>query len=186
MVLDAPDDGRGPWFLIVPRAGDVPPVAVEWRADRGFGVSTPGPDDYGAGVDEIYASVKSASRRIQQLVRTGAPAEPPPPVRLATLRESRGLSQGELAERAGVGQPNISRIEGRGDFKVSTLARVAAALGGSLSIRVRFPDGVDRELELGAVVAASPPPGGRPGAAFIARRRPRRPRRPAEAHPATG
>jgi predicted transcriptional regulator len=54
----------------------------------------------------------------------------------------------ELTERAGVGQANISRIESRDDLKISTLARIVEALGASLSIRARFPDGVERELEV--------------------------------------
>ncbi len=71
----------------------------------------------------------------------------PEAVRLAELRQSRGLTQGQVAEKAGVKQANIARIEGREDIKVSTLAKVVAAMGATLSIRARFPDGTERELE---------------------------------------
>jgi transcriptional regulator with XRE-family HTH domain len=147
--LDAPADACGPWFLDVPRPGGLAPVVVEWRPDRGFGVSTPGGDDFGSGPDEVYPNARAALDRVVRLVLSGGPTEPPQAVRLAELRQLRGLSQGELAERAGVGQANVSRIEGRADFKVSTLARVVAALGGSLVLLARFPDGTERELQVG-------------------------------------
>jgi hypothetical protein len=56
--LDPPAEGRGPWFLTIRRGTDLPPVIVEWRPDRGYGLSTPDPDgaDYGTGPDEVYPS----------------------------------------------------------------------------------------------------------------------------------
>ena len=125
-----------------------PPVIIEWRSDRGFGVSTQEVDDYGSGPDELYPNAKAAFDRVVRLVLSGGRTEPPRAVRLAELRQYRGISQAELAERAGVGQANISRIEGRDDLKISTLVKVVEAMGGSLSIRARFPDGVEKELEV--------------------------------------
>lgn len=50
--------------------------------------------------------------------------------RLAAWRRAKGLSQAELAARAGVTQAMVSRIESRGrDFSVRTLVRLAAAAG---------------------------------------------------------
>jgi DNA-binding XRE family transcriptional regulator len=146
--IDAPADDSGPWFLDVRRGGGTPPVVVEWRPDRGFGVSTPGADDYGSGPDEVYTNTKAAFDRVVRLILSGGRTEPPQAVRLAELRQMLGLSQGELAERTGVRQANISRIESRSDLKVSTLAKIVAAMGASLSIRARFPDGSERELEV--------------------------------------
>jgi transcriptional regulator with XRE-family HTH domain len=177
--LDAPADERGPWFLDVRRDDAASPVVVEWRPDRGFGVSTPAADDYGSGPDEVYANAKAALDRVVRLVLSGGPTDPPQAVRLAELRQLRGLSQGELAERAGVGQANVSRIEGRADFKVSTLARVVAALGGSLVLLARFPDGTERELEIGHR-RGLPPAQADPGAARP-HRRPTKRRRPSRA-----
>ncbi len=148
VAIDEPADVQGSWFLDVRRDGDARPVVVEWRPDRGFGVSTPEADDYGFGPDELYPNAKAAFDRVVRLVLSGGRTEPPRAVRLAELRQYLGISQEELAERAGVGQANISRIEGRGDLKISTLARVVEAMGASLSIRARFPDGVERELEV--------------------------------------
>jgi transcriptional regulator with XRE-family HTH domain len=83
-----------------------------------------------------------------RLVLSGGRSEPPSSVRLVELRQLLRISQEELAARAGVGQANISRIESRDDLKISTLARIVKAMGASLSIRARFPDGSERELEV--------------------------------------
>lgn len=55
---------------------------------------------------------------------------------LIALREARGLTQVELAEKLGVRQPIISKLEGGGtkDLKLSTLVKVAAALGARVKI----------------------------------------------------
>ncbi|SIO59840.1 hypothetical protein SAMN05444166_6185 [Singulisphaera sp. GP187] len=68
--LDRPIDENGPWFLDVHRKGGRSPVVVEWRPERGFGVSTPSDDDYGSGPDEVYGNVKAATDRVAELIRT--------------------------------------------------------------------------------------------------------------------
>lgn len=144
--IDAPADEAGLWQLDVRPGGGSPWIVVEWRPDLGFGVSTPGADDYGTKPDEIYANSKAAYDRVSQLILSGRRTEPPAVVRLAELRRSRELSQAEVAGRAGIKQAAIARIEGRGDILLSTLGRVVSAMGGRLSIRVEFPDGTAREL----------------------------------------
>jgi transcriptional regulator with XRE-family HTH domain len=52
-------------------------------------------------------------------------------------RLERGLSQKELALKAGVPQPNLSQIEKGRDFKVSTLSQIAAALDVSVDILIK-------------------------------------------------
>ena len=141
------DRERGAWFLDIQRAG-ASLLVVEWRPDRGFGVTSLEEDDpaYGSGPDEVYPNAREALERVQQLVLSGARTEPPAAVRLAELRQRRGFTQAELAARAGVGQANVSQIERRGDVLVSTLAKVVAAMGATLSIRARFSDGTEQEL----------------------------------------
>ncbi len=146
--LDAPEDDRGSWYLDVRRGDDARPVVLEWRPDRGFGISTPGPEDYGAGPDEVYPNMRAAFDRVVRLILSDGRTEPPRAVRLAELRQGLGISQADLAARAGVRQANISRIESRDDLKISTLARIVEAMGASLSIRARFPDGMERELDV--------------------------------------
>lgn len=151
-----PDDrARGTWQMDILRA-KTSPVVVEWRCDRGFGVTSTDDDDPGLGSapDEVFTEASDAYNRIVRLVLSGGLTEPPPAVRLAELRRSQCLTQAQLAELSGVKQANISRIEGRHDILVSTLARIVTAMGARLSIRACFPDG--REHELDAGLMASP------------------------------
>lgn len=66
------------------------------------------------------------------------------------LREARrraGLTQRQLAERAGVPQPTVARIE-RGTVSplVGTLQRLLLETGQELSVEHRLGEGVDRSL----------------------------------------
>jgi Helix-turn-helix domain len=144
--IDPADDETGRWYLDVRRGGGSPWIVVEWKPDLGFGVSTPGDDEFGMKPDEIYPNARAAYDRLVQLILSGGRTEPPEAVRLAELRRLRKLSQAEVAGRAGIKQAAMARIEGRGDILLSTLRRVVTAMGGKLSIRVEFPDGTEREL----------------------------------------
>jgi ribosome-binding protein aMBF1 (putative translation factor) len=58
-------------------------------------------------------------------------------IQIARLREQRGLSQTQLAARAGMSAPKISVLEcSPKDAKLSTLIRIARALG--LGLKVEF------------------------------------------------
>ena len=59
---------------------------------------------------------------------------------LRDLRKAQDLTQERMAELLGVGQDNISRLEGRADMLLSTLRSYVSAMGGSLELIVRFPD----------------------------------------------
>lgn len=55
---------------------------------------------------------------------------------LIELREKHGWSQRELAERAGMKQPQLARLEtGQVEPKLDTLQRLAKAMGSRLTIR---------------------------------------------------
>ena len=54
---------------------------------------------------------------------------------LAALRTRAGINQIEMAEKLGVRQGNISKIENRGDMRLSTLQNYLAAIGGRLELR---------------------------------------------------
>jgi hypothetical protein len=51
-----------------------------------------------------------------------------------------------VAERLGVAQGEVSRIEHQGDLLLSTLARYVDSMDGELSLLVRFGDGQTIEL----------------------------------------
>jgi predicted transcriptional regulator len=60
---------------------------------------------------------------------------------LQELRGARGLSQKMLAEILHVQQPAIAKLEKRTDMYISTLRSHIEAMGGTLEILARFPDG---------------------------------------------
>lgn len=59
---------------------------------------------------------------------------------LGELREQRGLTQSEVAERMQTAQPRLSQIENSEDYYLSTLRRYIEALGGELEVCVSFDD----------------------------------------------
>lgn len=62
------------------------------------------------------------------LMEMAAPKAYPVP-RLARLRVQRAMSQGVLAERSGVGPATIARLEMGKPARLSTIERLAKALG---------------------------------------------------------
>jgi transcriptional regulator with XRE-family HTH domain len=77
-------------------------------------------------------------------------AKTPPTIASAFLQLARleaGLSQRELAERAGVAQPEIARIEsGRREPSIPTLQKILAGAGLELRFRLETLDDHDRVL----------------------------------------
>lgn len=57
---------------------------------------------------------------------------------LSQIREASGVTQVAMAERLGIKQANVSRMESRGDLLVSTLTSYVEAVGGTLEISVRI------------------------------------------------
>ena len=102
--IDEPADSHGGSFLDV-RLDDHT-VIIEWRKRRGFGISARPDIEYGAGVDETYDSEDEAFKRVVTLLVSKT--QTIPQVKLRELREARGLSQMELADRMDVQQASIS------------------------------------------------------------------------------
>ena len=61
---------------------------------------------------------------------------------LQQLREYVRKTQGDVARRSSVSQPQLSRIEGRRDHLVSTLRKYVRALGGDVAVVAEI--GVER------------------------------------------
>jgi predicted DNA-binding protein (UPF0251 family) len=59
---------------------------------------------------------------------------------LRELRKARKLTQVRMARALGVKQDSVSRLEQRSDFLLSTLRKAVGAMGGTLSLVIKFPD----------------------------------------------
>ncbi len=59
---------------------------------------------------------------------------------LAELRQSRNITQIQLAAQLGITQGNVSRLEARSEIYLSTLRSYIEALGGHLEIAAVFDD----------------------------------------------
>jgi transcriptional regulator with XRE-family HTH domain len=59
---------------------------------------------------------------------------------LTELREACLRSQAQLAEKLGIRQAAVSRLERRTDMYLSTLRNLIASMGGTLRIIAQFPD----------------------------------------------
>jgi DNA-binding XRE family transcriptional regulator len=97
-------------------------MARNWRDVRAQAVE--------AGLDE--ARVDELRAKLRANVRAH---------RLAEIRQAHGLDQSSLAERIGVSQSQISRIE-RGELdraEIATVRSYVEALGGEVEIVARFP-----------------------------------------------
>jgi len=72
-----------------------------------------------------------------------------PRLDLAGLRRSVGVTQATLAERLGMSQSDLSKLERRSDLRLSTLRAYIAGLGGDLTLVADIP-GSPIELEIGS------------------------------------
>ena len=127
-------------------------VTLEWRPRRGFGVYDPTDEAYGSGPREVFRSVEMAARRLLQLLTAKAVGSS----WLTRLRELHGVSQVEVAKRLHIRQGNISKLEKRSKVQLATVVNLVAALGGSIEIRAKFPDG-EFPLELGVLAQTGRP-----------------------------
>ncbi len=60
---------------------------------------------------------------------------------LQELRQTRQLTQQELAAMLNVNQAALSKMENQKDMRVSTLRKLLVAMGGNLKIVAEFPEG---------------------------------------------
>lgn len=60
-------------------------------------------------------------------------------ISLPELRALAGATQQEIAGKMNVSQSDVSKLERRSDAKLSTIRAYVAALGGTVTIRVRLP-----------------------------------------------
>ena len=59
---------------------------------------------------------------------------------LRELRHARKLTQVRIAQKLGITQDSVSRLEKRSNLLLSTLRKTVEAMGGTLSLVAEFPD----------------------------------------------
>jgi hypothetical protein len=124
-----------------PRSAD----AGEYRI-RGIGTWV-GSDVTQAELRALFGAGRATGKRLRSfaidLIRgarkpgaddDGRGASPRFSLTLQELRESVGYTQGEIARRVSMTQPQLSRVEARRDHLTSTLRRYVAAIGGELEV----------------------------------------------------
>ena len=90
-------------------------------------------EDLDIEIETIYQSGRTIDIQKMSLHETSARE-------VAYARALAGMTQKELAASSGIDQSDISKIErGIANPSVSTLERIAAALGGTLSIEIKMP-----------------------------------------------
>jgi DNA-binding transcriptional regulator YiaG len=141
-----PSRANGFWSMDV-RMPEGYHLAIDWRAEDGFGLTSDAEHGYGEPADERYREFGPALMRSASLIKNSSETVPPYTVRIKELRQKLKLSQEEVALRMGVNQAAVSKLEGREDTHVGTLQNYIRALGGRLVMRAAF-DELDKEIEL--------------------------------------
>ena len=59
---------------------------------------------------------------------------------VSELRQLVGLTQADVAQKLGMPQSNVSRLEKSSDMLISTLRGYVEAVGGKLEIAIELPD----------------------------------------------
>lgn len=143
--LDKSTVPTGSWWLDVTTKGRT--VVIEWRPDKGFGISTASSAGYGEGPHEIHLDEEMVLDRVTHLLVSGETTLSPRELMLKSLRQSKDISQEQLAKVLKVRQSSVSKLENRTDMQISTLRRVISHLGGELEIRAKFPEGSVRLIQ---------------------------------------
>jgi transcriptional regulator with XRE-family HTH domain len=138
LTLTAPLLVGGVWSLDVDF--NKSKLVIEWSSETGFGISSATADSYGEQPDESFPDCSAAMARVEELLSSGKKTVPPYAFSLGQLRECRGMTQQELAEKLRLKQASVSGMERRGDIQISTLRRTVRALGGDLVVFGVFHD----------------------------------------------
>ena len=115
-------------------------AVVEWRLGKGFGISAGPGEGYGTGAEEVYPTADDILERLEDILERAQHTIPIRELSLKRLREMRRITQEELARSLEIQQASVSKVEGRGDMRLSTLYKFVEALGGRLELVARFPE----------------------------------------------
>lgn len=88
----------------------------------------------------VRDKIKGLSAERRKKIESRAAALIAEEMSLRELRKAHGLAQQRVAEKLGIGQDGVSRLEKRSDLLISTLRGYVEAMGGQLSLIAEFPD----------------------------------------------
>lgn len=98
--------------------------------------------------------IRRLPKKTQEAINSRAKELIEEEMNLQGLRKAQQLTQNELAQKLGVKQAEISRLEQRTDMYLSTLQSCVKAMGGTLEIIARFPKKSVRVSGLGRNTSA--------------------------------
>jgi DNA-binding XRE family transcriptional regulator len=98
-------------------------------------------------VDEVMAALPEKRRNDIEARGAKLLAKIERRMTLAEMRKGQKITQAALAEKLGIGQMQISRLERRKDPRLSTIQRTVAAMGGTLTMVVKLPNQKPMVLE---------------------------------------
>lgn len=93
------------------------------------------------GINDDLAKREAAREQMERRHRSG----------LATIRQVAALTQAEVAEKMGVRQTSVSRLEGRPDMLLSTMKAYFEAVGAEATITIRV-GGMEHRITLDELV----------------------------------
>jgi hypothetical protein len=114
-------------ILVLGRGARSRKQVAELLSRAGYAVST----DAGSDGDRKIVVLTDGAARNHAPVRQSSRGKV---MNLQQLREHVRQTQGDVARRASVSQPQLSRVEGRRDHLVSTVRKYVRALGGDVQV----------------------------------------------------
>jgi hypothetical protein len=120
-------------ILVLGRAGEPRKRIADLLARAGYAVTTDKQQD-GERSANLSGPVVVLDRSAPVTRASGRRGARGKVMNLQQLREHVRQTQGDVARRAAVSQPQLSRVEGRRDHLVSTVRKYVRALGGDVQV----------------------------------------------------
>lgn len=135
--VDAPENPKGVFWLDI-RDGKFE-THISWQKGIGFGFFADiESEGYGDKPTEIYRDANMANGRFSQMKANWVETSRIEPMELKNVRELVGTKQVQMAQLLKISQAAVSKVEKRGDVKLSSLSSYIKAMGGRLELRVHF------------------------------------------------
>ena len=91
-------------------------------------------------VTSLHDKIKSTGNKRRKKIEVRTAQLAGEEMALRELRKTHHCTQVSMAEKLGIGQDGVSRLEQRSDLLLSTLSNYVEAMGGKLRLVAEFPD----------------------------------------------